>query len=267
MKICAIGDPHGDLKRIKEIPLSGIDLILLTGDLGSSNLARKMSFENIKRKKEGLKEIEYTSEQKKKAFLESYNSTIKLINYLRKFVPTFIIFGNVELSNSETRKKAREINMKLPYLYNKLNSLKNVRVINNRIANFKGVRIGGLEYFIDTNWVKEFEPSDYLEKLSLAKKQTEKAKKVLKWFDSVDILLCHQPPYRILDKVSARFVPKHWKGKNAGSKTILEYIKSKKPKYVFCGHIHEAEGTRKVGKTELFNLGSGSYKITEFKSN
>ncbi len=54
MKILAIGDPHGELEKIKKIPLSNIDLILITGDLGSASLIRKMTFDNIERKKQGL---------------------------------------------------------------------------------------------------------------------------------------------------------------------------------------------------------------------
>jgi len=52
MRICAIGDPHGSLDKVKEAPLSDVDLILLTGDLGSANLMRKMAFDNIERKKQ-----------------------------------------------------------------------------------------------------------------------------------------------------------------------------------------------------------------------
>ncbi len=71
MKICAIGDPHGDLDKIKQIPLSGVDLIILTGDLGSASLMRKMAFDNIERKKQGLPEIEYPPTKRKKAFMEA----------------------------------------------------------------------------------------------------------------------------------------------------------------------------------------------------
>ena len=60
MKILAIGDPHGNLKQINKINLKHIDLILLTGDLGSSNLVRKMSFDNIARQKQGLPKLEYS---------------------------------------------------------------------------------------------------------------------------------------------------------------------------------------------------------------
>jgi len=59
----------------------------------------------------------------------------------------------------------------LPYLSNDLNALPDVRVINNCVANFEGIRIGGLEYFVDTNWVREFKPSDYKDRLAKAKKE------------------------------------------------------------------------------------------------
>lgn len=185
------------------------------------------------------------------------------MKYLTRFAPVFTIFGNVESSNYETRKLSKHIGIDLPYLSNDLNSLPDVRVINNRIANFEGIRMGGLEYFVDTNWVREFRPSNYRESLKDAKKQTDKAKKVLQWFDSLDILVCHQPLYGVLDKVTAKFAPKNWKGKHAGSKTILQYIKSKSPKYVFCGHIHEGQGMKKIGKTEVYNLGICGHKIIE----
>ena len=44
-------------------------------------------------------------------------------------------------------------------------------MINNCVANFEGIRIGGLEYFVDTNWVREFKPSDYKDRLAKAKKE------------------------------------------------------------------------------------------------
>ena len=71
MKIIAIGDPHGSLDKIKQLPLENIDLILLTGDLGSANLARKMAFENVERRKQGLSEKNYSPSQRKKAYIET----------------------------------------------------------------------------------------------------------------------------------------------------------------------------------------------------
>ena len=95
-----------------------------------------------------------------------------------------------------------------------------------------------------------------------AKKQTSKTKKALKWFNKVDILVMHQPPHKVLDLVGAP-APMHWRGKHAGSRVLLDYIKRKQPKYVFCGHIHEGEGYKKVGKTEVYNLGVAGHKIID----
>ncbi len=265
MKIIVIGDPHGSLKKLKEIPLKGVKLILITGDLGSADLMRKMAFENIERKKQGVPEIKYTPTQKKKAFMEAYKSTIKIIEYLRKFAPIYTIYGNVESRNPETKKESKKIGIKLPSLTDKLNSYKNIKVINNRFTKFNVARIGGLDYFIDDIWVRTFKPSNYQKRLNSAKRQTKKAKKILNNFAkrNIDILVCHQPPHGILDKVTAKFAPKHYQGKHAGSKVILEFIKIHQPKYVFCGHIHEAEGYKKLGKTQIYNLGVCGYKIIE----
>jgi Icc-related predicted phosphoesterase len=144
--------------------------------------------------------------------------------------------------------------------------MKNVRIINNRIANVRDIRIGGLGYFVDTNWVREFNVKDK-KIVKRAKKDTLKAKRILKRFDKLEILLCHQPPYRYLDKVSSKYnPPKDWIGKHAGSKVILDYIKKKQPKYVFCGHIHEAKGKKKIGKSEVYNVGvSGDYILLDIK--
>jgi len=122
-----------------------------------------------------------------------------------------------------------------------------------------------LEYFIDTCWVREFKLRDYKKMLKRARKQTDKARRILKRFGKVDILVCHQPPYGYLDKVTGKYgAPKFYRGKHAGSKVILDYIKKHQPKYVFCGHIHEGEGKTKIGKTEVYNLGVAGHKIVEF---
>ena len=260
MKIIAIGDPHGSLDKIKQLPLENIDLILLTGDLGSANLARKMAFENVERRKQGLSEKNYSPSQRKRAYMEAYTSTIRILRHLGKYAPVLTIYGNVELSRSETRKLSKEIGTDLPYLTDSLNKINNVKVINNKLVTINGIRIGGLEYFVDTNWVRDFKPSDYQKRMKDAKKQSDKAKKTLSRFNQLDILVCHQPPLGYLDKVTAKFAPKHWQGKHAGSKTVLEYIKRKSPKYIFCGHIHEGQGKVEVGKSKVYNLGVCNYR-------
>lgn len=265
MRICAIGDPHGDLKGIKKIPLKDVDLILIAGDIGKADFARKRFFENIKRKEKGLPKLEFTAADNKKLYLEIYTSTVGICKYASAFAPTYSILGNVGthmIHNASVRNDEHKYGMKLPHLREGMNKIKDFHLVRNCIRKIGNLRIGFLEYFDDICWFKEFNNKNS-EGLKWAKKETARAKQVLKHFKHLDILVCHQPPYGYLDKTNNPSAPKDWQGKHAGSKVILDYVKKEQPEYVFCGHIHEAEGAAKIGKTEVYNLGVCGYKIIE----
>jgi len=264
MRILALGDPHGEVGDVKKISLKGIDLTLITGDLGKVNLARKRYFENLKRERRGLSKLKYDGKFNKKVHDEVHYSTINLLKYLSKFSSVYFIQGNVGISSvSNVKRDYRKYGIKLISTKKEIDKMKNVHLVKNVVRNINGLRIGFLEFFLDINWVQDFKPKNYKEELKKAKKETDKGKRILKRFGNhLDILICHQPPYKILDKVSSKYnPPKNWIGKHAGSKVILEYIKKYSPKYVFCGHIHEGEGKAKIGKTEVYNLGVAGYKI------
>lgn len=271
MKILVVGDPHGKTKNISKKNLKDIDVVIITGDLGKVDIARKKAFENVTRKKQGLEEKDYTPAESKKAYMEIYNSSIDVVKKYPKIAPTYSILGNVGdtiIQERERQKEEKKYGIKLPSLRKGLNNLKNFNLVKNKIRKIKGQRIGFLEYFIDECWVKNFKPGNYKEKMAGAREDTRKAKKVLKNFNKTDILVCHQPPYGYLDKVVNPKAPKHWQGKHAGSKTILNYIKKHKPKYVFCGHIHESKGHSQIGKTQIYNLGwHGDYLVLDTEKN
>ena len=265
MKICAIGDPHGDLEKVKKIPLEGVDSILLTGDLGKADLARKRFFENEERRREGSDELEKDAKYAEKSWSEIHYSAIGILKYLSKYAPVYTILGNVGtnmLKSSVHRKEEEKYNIKLPNFNEGIKKVKDVYLVKNRLRNLSGLRVGFLEYFLDNCWIKEFSETDK-KRIKKAKKETEKAERVLRNFRNLDILVCHQPPYGILDKINFPGAPKHHQRKHAGSKIILDYIKKYQPKYVFCGHIHEGKGMKKIGKTEIYNLVAAGYKVVE----
>jgi len=259
MKILVIGDPHGVLP--KKIP-KNIDLIFITGDVGKADLARKIAFENIERKKEGLPELEETSKQARASHMQIHNSTIRLLKHLSKYTPVYTLQGNVGIPNSsQVKEDKNKYGINLPYTLSIINKMNNVYLVKNQLRNLNGLRVGFLEYFVDTCWIKEFGEKDK-KRIDKANKETKKAKRILERFDNLDILLCHQPPYGYLDKVNFPGAPVNWKGKHAGSKIILDYIKKEQPRYVFCGHIHEAKGKAKIGKTQIYNVGfNGDYVL------
>jgi len=214
-----------------------------------------------------LKELKYDGKAAKTAYKEISYSTLNVLRYLSKFSSIYSILGNVGdnmIKDSEVKKDEEKYKVKLPYLGRGIKKIKNFHLAINRLRKLNGLRIGFLEYFTDVSWVKEFKPSNYKKSIKKAKKETDKAKKILNRFGKLDILICHQPPYGILDKVSGKYgAPKYYIGKHAGSKVILDYIKKYQPKYVFCGHIHEGEGNVKIGKTEIYNLGVVGHKLVE----
>jgi len=262
MKILVVGDPHGS-EKINKISLKGMDYVLITGDLGKADFARKRFFENKERQKKGLPDLDYTSKDEKQSSMQIYNSSMKVLKYFSKNLPVYTIMGNVWSTDSWIKKSEKEHGIKLPYLNRDLRKMKNVNQVKNVVRKIGGLKIGFLEYFIDNCWIKEFNEKNK-KSIKNAKKETLKAKRILNNFKSLDILICHQPPYGYLDKVNFPGVPKGWKGKHAGSKTILNYIKKYSPKYVFCGHIHEGEGKTKIGKSEIYNLGVAGHKVLEF---
>ena len=258
MRVLVIGDPHGVLP--KRIPKA--DLNLITGDIGKADLARKIAFENIERRKQGLKKRELTRLEAKKIHMEIHNSTIEILKSLSRYAPVYALQGNVGIPNSsQIKEDKKKYKINLSYTLGIVNNMNNVYLVKNQLRNINGLRIGFLEYFVDSCWIKEFGEKDK-KRIKKAKKETEKAKRVLKRFNDLDILVCHQPPFGYLDKVNFLGAPFGWKGKHAGSKMILDYIKKEQPRYVFCGHIHEAKGKAKIGKTKIYNVGAnGDYVL------
>jgi Icc-related predicted phosphoesterase len=61
------------------------------------------------------------------------------------------------------------------------------------------------------------------------------------------IIVSHEPPKDCLDTT--------WSGSHAGDVIIRNFIESVQPDLMVCGHIHEAHGEAKIGKTIVCNVG------------
>lgn len=262
VKIWCVGDPHGVLP--KKIP-KNIDLILCPGDLGKADLARQRFFENLERKRKGLKELDNDKKHMKAVYSEIHNTTINVAKTLSKITPTYSLQGNVGIMNKKTSEKDSEkFGIKLPCTKCQLDKVKNFYLTKNRLRILNGLRVGFLEHFIDLDAAKE---SKDKKRIKIAKKETKIVKRVLKRFNNLDILLCHAPPYGYLDKVSSEFgAPKRFWGKHVGSKLILDYIRKNQPRYVICGHIHEGKGYAKIGNSHVYNIGyEGDSRVLNVK--
>jgi Icc-related predicted phosphoesterase len=67
-------------------------------------------------------------------------------------------------------------------------------------------------------------------------------------------------------KYSSRIHPlitkldKIFTGEHVGSKSIRTFIEQYQPDIVICGHIHEARGSDKLGKSWMINCGPAAKK-------
>jgi len=64
------------------------------------------------------------------------------------------------------------------------------------------------------------------------------------------IILAHQPPYGAGDDIGG--------GIHVGSKSISTWIKSQKPLYWLCGHVHEGNGEYSIDETKVINAAADS---------
>lgn len=244
MNILCIGDPHGNLAKVKKMPLRKADAIILTGDLGDATLTRNMAFDNLRRRVTGLPLKQYTNRQHQRAYLREYTTGLKLVKYLAKHAPVYIIYGNGELSNAETRAMSKQLKLPLPSITQALKAIPGVHLFNNKKIRMGESVVAGLPFFSEHD-----------------EREAKRAASNLNKFGKIDILVCHQPPYGVLDALRNRNLPRAWQGKKLGSKVIAQYIRRYKPKLVLCGHIHEGKGTAKIGKTIVHNLGECHHKL------
>jgi Icc-related predicted phosphoesterase len=66
--------------------------------------------------------------------------------------------------------------------------------------------------------------------------------------EGIDVLLSHAPP-----RING--LGKTYGGEDAGDSVLLRHILRARPKYVFCGHIHEGHGlSADTGDTKIYNV-------------
>jgi Icc-related predicted phosphoesterase len=61
------------------------------------------------------------------------------------------------------------------------------------------------------------------------------------------IVVTHQPPFGFLDTL--------YNGEPSGSLSLLKFLEERQPDLLLCGHIHEARGVARIGRTLSVNVG------------
>ncbi len=232
MKILALGDPHGKLPKNLDsiIKKNKIEVIVCVGEIPPVPLERHLSkkFQKI-------------------GFLYADKRYKEIVDKLCSYgLPLIVMKGNAYLT-----KRSNNFVRKLFSKYNNLYYRKTGKLTLHK-TNF---------VLFDMVWETHYAPDNIFTKnhMRANNNREKKLNKLLKE-NKKAILLSHASPYGILDKA--------YNGKHVGSKILLKSIKRYQPELVLCGHIHEAQGEGKIGKTKIYNLGCcGNYKIIEIGKN
>lgn len=234
MRILALGDPHGRLPKNldKIISKNKIELIICVGDWAFTPEKPwiEKSWKNVK-----------------KGYVEkTYKEVVDKVCSYKLLVLT--LRGNMFMSKKK-------------YLADRI-----LKKNKNLINKFTGKYFFDNQSFIffDVNYesstLRDDKPSNFNRRRMRKNKTREIKLNRLLNANPNSILISHNPPYGYLDKA--------YTGKHVGSEILLRAIRKHKPKYVFCGHIHEARGKAKIGKTQVYNLGwHGDYVVIDTEKN
>jgi uncharacterized protein len=230
MKILALGDPHGELPKKLDLIVkkNKIETIICVGDIGfvPQKPWIKESWANVTEKFMNQK-------------YENY------VNKIASFgLPVLTLRGDTFIQGGK------------PFADKVFKKYKNV--INKFTGKYeiKGKNFIFFDVSFEQGTMKEKNNTKFFkDKMRRNKNREAKLYKMLRE-NKNSILISHNPPYGVVDKI--------FNGKHVGSKILQRAIKKYQPMLVLCGHIHEAEGEGKIGKTKIYNLGSyGKYKILE----
>jgi len=129
MKILAIGDPHGTLEEIRKISVDEVDLVLITGDLGDSDLVRKYYFKYEVEKGEKSWKTAISKEELQEVYTRLIDSGLKVLEHFSE-KPTLFVLGNLkEFRSGRTEKAQKDFGISIPNFSKELLKMKNVKNI------------------------------------------------------------------------------------------------------------------------------------------
>ncbi|MDP2924774.1 MAG: metallophosphoesterase [Nanoarchaeota archaeon] len=269
MKILVIGDLHGEFpENVKEvINKEKIDLILSTGDFANFDNYRKIKFEKMDKTKFSNKvKDSVNNEDYNKMINEIIKSMEKPLDALDSFnIPVYTIYGNLDYTNYEVNKHKIRTNS----LNRIVKKSKNIKLFREGY-----VDLGSLQILLFSGYRKNA--------LKYAPKKTKKVDRLNKgWRDRLNkifsqikpdkpvLFLFHDPPKDTkLDLINNPTSPMN--GKHVGDEINREFIEKYQPQIAVCGHMHETQGTDKIGKSLIINAGygrAGQFLILDINGN
>ncbi len=260
MRILVLGDFHGKvpLKLRKIVEKEDFDLIIGLGDYAGIEEWRPYILYSLglDDKKERKSPVEFFGKRRFDALVKKdFKGGEKVLNFLSGLRAPFIsIFGNgddewydypfdeglLELDNSR---------------WKYLSSLKNFKDITYGSCEFGGISILGLGGYVDVKENHDEGSLGYMNALKRLDKTQKKLRKLTKGLNSDSkIFAFHYPMRGVFDVVKEK--GSKYSGKSIGIDSFREVVEREQPGLVLCGHMHEYQGKKRLGRTLVVNPGA-----------
>src|SRR3989344_1427663 len=280
MKLLVVGDFQGIFpeKMKKEIKKEEFDVVVAVGDYAGLSDFRKYviyRFNQMKKKLPVKSAEDFFGKKNLKRLIkkddDSAKNVLKELDKLGK--PVFLVFGN---GDDRWYKYPFDGNtkMSLPKTHTHfLKGLKNTEIITynkKRFRDFTFVGAGGYmdidAYFNKNHFSCREENIEMMKKRVKRRERTRKRLfDILRKTSGKRILVLHYPPRGVFDIIRDK-KDNPMNGQSAGIGFFSEAIKKYKPLAVFCGHMHEYRGMKKLFGVPVINSGDaeeGKYAVVE----
>ena len=265
MKFLAVGDIDNadDLRKLSDFGLAQYSCLVLTGDMAGLPIGWKLG------KARGMGDIGFIPPGRDPK--EFYNEFLtpcvmklkKVDSYLsslKKRIKILAVYGNTDFKSIVKRVTPKSFTI----LHKRAVQVADMYLVGYNghpmypweIQNPEEVDIFGYTYSETATELNSFKEDDILTDL-LELTRTLPNDKV--------IAITHTPPYQILDRVKPELI--HWavksygataKDGNIGSIGLRKFILRYQPLLSIFGHVHEARGIERIGRTTCINTGKFS---------
>lgn len=241
MKFAVTSDLHGSpITDFDSKQLEGVDTLLIAGDVFEMNrkINKMVNYFNYIQEEYGVKNIIMTPGNHDHNIFEGYLE-----------------------NHPDDTGEARRYDY-IPRIYkDEMKERCNLDILIDESMEIDGIKIYG------SPWSPNFYNWAFM------KSDAELDKRYEKIPDDVDILLSHTPPLIDGSDIDAIKWP-GWDYHHCGSAALERAIAKKKPKYMFCGHIHSGDhNLLEFGDTKCYNVSylgedyEPHYPILKFKLN
>lgn len=261
MKILAIGDIHGEIGKLKKkVPKQDFDFVIGVGDYAGIKEWYpyiRYSFRLKDRKKAKPPKEFFGKEKFKKLIKKDFEAGKKSLFFLDNLgKPGFFIFGNGDdewynypFSKNILQAKRSRLNF--------LKKIKNIKEMTYKVRNYNRNSFLGFGGYLDAKANAKSRDVEWQKRVDKRDKRAEKKmNSLVKKLRKKSIFIFHYPPKGIFDIIRDKKNP--FSGGSTGIDFFRKAIIKKKPFLVLCGHMHEYQGSKKLGSSVVVNPGEAS---------